>query len=211
MKNWKRFAAFCMAGGLAAAQLAGCSPKNSNMENSVSLGGEEAKNPSAPVQGAAEEGTSVETVRTEAGDIRQAAQLGEGKEKEIVWLLEDLDAEWDPQAAAAIVCDGSGITAEGEGVAVSGQTVTISRAGTYVVTGEMMDGQILIDTDKDETVRLVFNGVELSNMTTAPVYSRGKGKVILTLADGTVNTVSDSPAYQYASETEDGPNAPVFV
>lgn len=75
----------------------------------------------------------------------------------------------------------------------------------------MADGQILIDTEKEETVHLVLSGVELSNMTTAPVYSKGKGKVILTLAEGTVNTVSDSTAYQYESETEDEPDAPVFV
>lgn len=39
--------------------------------------------------------------------------------------------------------------------------------------------------DIDETVHLILNGVELSNMATAPIYSKGEGKIILTLADGT--------------------------
>lgn len=219
-KKWKQAAAICMAGGLLAVQLAGCSQKSSNMENGTSATGKEAVESSSAVQETRETGASAETPvktdstktdNTETGDIRQTAQLGEGREKEIVWLAEDLDADWDPQTATTIVFEDFLITTEGDGAAVSGQTVTISKAGTYVVTGAMVDGQILIDTGKEETVHLVFKGVELSNMTTAPVYSQGKGKVILTIADGTVNTVSDSTAYQYASETEDEPNAPVFV
>lgn len=209
-KNWRTLAAICMAGGLFAAQLVGCSQKSGNpmassgastMEESSAAGTDEAE------QGSGE--TKAETAKEE--DIRQTAQLGEGGEKEVAWLAEDLDGDWDAQTAVEILCEDSGIRAEGEGVSVSGQTVTINEAGTYLVTGAMADGQILIDTEKEETVHLVLSGVELSNMTTAPVYSKGKGKVILTLAEGTVNTVSDSTAYQYEPETEDEPDAPVFV
>lgn len=124
---------------------------------------------------------------------------------------EDLDTAWDPQTATSIACDDSGITVDGAGASVSESTVTISRAGTYVVTGTMMDGQILIDTGKDETVHLILSGAELSNRTTAPVYSMGKGTVILTLEEGTTNTISDSTQYEYASEAEDEPDAPVFI
>lgn len=212
-RDWKQIAAVCMAGGLLAAQLAGCSQKSSqNTAGNASVMAKASSGSPAEVPDEAGVGTvGAKTDSTKAGEIRQTALLGESGEKEISWLAEDLSADWDVQTAAGIVCGDSGITAEGEGASVSGQTVTISSPGTYVVSGAMMDGQILIDTEKGDTVHLVFNGVDLSNMTTAPVYSKGKGKVILTLADGTVNTVSDSTGYQYESETEDEPNAPIFV
>lgn len=199
-RNWKQMMAVCMAGGLLATQLVGCGAKES---------------PTAGGSPSASEQTQPDAAETTAGTeekaMEQRVQLGEGGTKELTWQAEDLDAEWDAQTATGIVCSDSEIVVEGEGASVSDQTVTIDRAGTYVVSGTMMDGQILIDTEKDETVHLVLNGAELSNMTTAPVYSKGKGKIILTIADGSTNTISDSSQYQYDSETEDEPDAPVFV
>lgn len=205
-RNWKQIMAVCMAGGLLTAQITGCGAKNGQVVN---------ESPSAAVQAQKEAEENGQPIETGDGngteEETKSVQLGEGGSKDLVWMAEDLDAGWDAQAATGIVCSDSGITVEGEGASASGQTVAISKAGTYVVSGAMMDGQILIDTEKDETVRLVLNGAELSNRTTAPVYSKGKGKVILTIADGSTNTISDSTQYQYESDTVDEPDAPIFV
>lgn len=208
-RNWKPLISVCMAGSLLAAQLTGCSQTGgiNTVDDASAITKETTESSAAMQNGAAE----TDTERNEAGDVSQTALLGEGGVKEITWLAEDLDAQWDAKTATSIVCDDSGIAVEGEGASISGQAVTIDRAGTYLVSGTMADGQILVDTEIDETVHLILNGVELSNMTTAPIYSKGEGKIILTLADGTVNTVSDSTGYQYGAETEDEPDAPIFV
>lgn len=207
-QNWKRAVVLCTAAGLLATQMIGCGSKGGQTVN---------ENPSKAGQEQAAGGEDLQQISGQAAEdsggtgMEWSAQLGEGKTKELTWLAEDLDADWDVQAAIGIVCSDSGITVEGDGASTSGQTVTISQTGTYVVTGTMMDGQILIDTGKGETVHLVLNGAELSNRTTAPIYSKGNGKVILTIADGSTNSVSDSTQYQYESETEDEPDAPIFV
>lgn len=206
-RKWKQMIAVCMAGGILATQIVGCGGKEGLTAGESPSAAEQTR---SDVSERTPSGAGT-AAGTEEKAMEQSVQLGEGGTKELTWQAEDLDAAWDAQTATGIVCSDSEIIVDGEGAGVSDQTVTIDQAGTYMVSGTMMDGQILIDTEKDETVHLVLNGAELSNMTTAPIYSKGKGKVILTIADGSTNTISDSTRYQYDSETEDEPDAPVFV
>jgi hypothetical protein len=88
-------------------------------------------------------------------------------------------------STTAIEFDGSTVSVSGSGAEAAGTTVTISDAGTYVLTGTLTDGQIIVDAGKDDTVRLVLNGVSLSCSTSAPIYCVKAGTLVLTLADGT--------------------------
>lgn len=96
-----------------------------------------------------------------------------------------------------------------EGIDIDGSTVTITGEGTYLFTGELEDRQIIVDTDKDTFVKLVFSGVNISCSDTAPVYIKG-GNTIITLAAGTENTVTDGEIYVYEEEGEDEPGAAIF-
>lgn len=174
-KNWKRYAAVCLAGGLVMTQAAGCGNKAS--EGQIQIESSESK---------------------------------ETETKTIQYLAEDLEAEWDKETAVGIVMETSGIFVDGEGARVDGNTVVIETGGTYVVSGEMEDGQIRVEVDDDAVVRLVLNGIRLSNQDTSPVYGAEKCKIILTLEPGTENVISDGESYRY-EEGEDEPDSPVFV
>ena len=201
-KKWNKIMMICVAGTLLAAQVTGCG------KTAETPAGESTDVTTAVTTAAA---TNTEKTGSASEDIQVTSRLGEGGEKTITYLVADLADSWDESTAAGITFDTSGITVNGTGAAVSGQTVTITEAGTYVVSGTLADGQILIDAGKEAVVQLVLNGVELSNQTTAPIYSSGKTKVILTLAAGTANTVSDSKEYVFANATDDEPNAPIFT
>jgi hypothetical protein len=58
-------------------------------------------------------------------------------------------------------------------------------------------------------VRLVLNGVNISSSTSAPVYVQDAKKVIIQLADNTLNTLNDAKNYVYAAGTDE-PNAALF-
>ena len=183
-KHWKRYAAVCLAGGLVMTQTAGCK-NNENAESRAETAAD--------------------------GGVTVTAQLGEDRTKTVRYLPEDLDAEWDAETATGIVLADSGVTVEGDGAREEGKTVVIEKDGTYVVSGEMEDGQIRIEAADDAVIRLVLNGVRLSGKSTAPIYSPEKNKVILILAPGTVNAISDGTVYEYDTEDEDEPDAPIFV
>ena len=114
----------------------------------------------------------------------------------------DRDDSWDAAEAAVIELKGTSAEAEGEGVTVGGTTVTITEAGTYVLSGELEDGQIRVEADEAEKVHLVLNGVSITNDDSACIFVSSADKVIITLADGTENTLADTGT-EYI-QTDDG-------
>ncbi|MDR3091100.1 MAG: carbohydrate-binding domain-containing protein [Clostridiales bacterium] len=125
---------------------------------------------------------------------------------------EDTDASWDAAAAVKITLNGASATAGGAGAEVKGGVVTISKAGTYVISGKLTNGQIAIAAAKTDTVRLVLNGAEIKSAAGAPIYASQCGKLIVTLAEGTANTITDGGVkFAYAKADDEEPNAALFA
>lgn len=89
-------------------------------------------------------------------------------------------------------------------MAVSGSTVTISKSGTYVISGQSDGVQIKIEAEKTDDVHIVLKGVTMTN-TNADISATSAGHVYLTLADGTTNSLSDS-----ASNSDEKADAALF-
>jgi len=105
---------------------------------------------------------------------------------------------------------GSSASVTGNGAAASGGTVTILASGTYIISGQLSDGQIIVESTDDEVVRLVLNNANITCANSAPIYVKDARKVILILADGTTNTITDGSGYQLTDTTGNEPNAAIF-
>lgn len=161
-----------------------------------------------------------QTPATQGGDsltVEQNAQAGETATSSAVpvagsyaYAEEDLDASWSEASSTIITLNGSGASIQGDGATANGSVVTITAAGTYVLSGSLNDGQILVDAGNNDIVRLVLNGVTLSNSSTSPIYASNAAKTVLILAEGAGNAVTDAAAYVF-EEGEDEPNAAIFA
>ena len=116
---------------------------------------------------------------------------------------EDLDADEGASGATVITLEGTSVAVDGSGVTVAGTTITINAAGTFRLTGTLDDGQIVVDAGSDATVRLVLAGVDLTSSTSAPIYVLQAGRVIVTLAAGTDNSLTDAAAYVFPDAATD--------
>ena len=100
---------------------------------------------------------------------------------------------------------GNEIYADGiDGVTVDGTTVTITAVGDYIIEGTLNDGQIVVSDalGKKEAVNITFDGVDVTCSDSAP-FNAGGGKIGITLADGTINTFTDTSAYtNYTTEKD---------
>ena len=148
--------------------------------------------------------TSAETLSSSGHATVSTVDLTEGKYSE-----EKLDASWDKESAVKIKLDGDTVTADDENVEVDGSKVTITGAGTYVLSGTLNDGQIVVDTDDKDSVRLVLNGAEITCSDSSAIWVKN-GETIITLADGTENTLTDGSEYTTDSE-DDEPKAAVYA
>jgi dockerin type I len=121
---------------------------------------------------------------------------------------EDLNTSYSDSDTMIELSNGSA-KINGEGASYADGNITITKAGTYVFSGEF-DGQIITDVGDEDLVHIVFNGVTITN-TKSSVFNGATGrKIVLTLVDGTTNTITDSTTYNYA-DGEDEPDATFFV
>ena len=136
-------------------------------------------------------------------------ELTEGKYSE-----KKLDATWNEAEAVEIQLDGSSGTASDDSVTVEGSTTTITKEGTYVLSGTLEEGQVIVDVPDNGTVKgevkLVFNGVSLASTSTSPFYVKS-GNTIVVLQEGTENTVTDGEVYVYETEGVDEPKAAIYA
>ena len=107
----------------------------------------------------------------------------------------DKDGNYDESSAVKINLSSDKAEAEGEGVSISGATVTISKEGTYMVSGTLDNGQIIVDAADTDKVQIVLANAEINCETNAAIYVKSADKVFVTLADGTTNKLSGGTKY----------------
>jgi hypothetical protein len=105
------------------------------------------------------------------------------------------------KATADGTVDLSELSTTGSGVSVSGKVITISKAGTYYVTGTASDAQIVIDAADDAEVTIIFNGASLTSTAGPAVLEKNADKLILSTAKNSVNIVDGGTIDDTATES----------
>lgn len=196
----KRKISFLLAGLLALTMLAACSSSVApimSFEQPIDSNG-------------VSDTTTVITETTETNADMGAASVADAAEANSQNHDDEADYTWDSAAVIPIVLNGDSITADGEGVTVDGSTVTITSAGTYSLSGALVDGQIIVDTEAEDIVQLILNGVNIGSSTSAPINIVRAEETMIILADGTDNYITDNDSYVFADPDEDEPNAALF-
>ena len=194
-----------LAGGLLA-QTAGCT-----------AGGTDTSSEQTQEISSEETAGDQETEAEGSGDQRpdeSGGQTADGAEQERGGLTaeydaDDLNAEWSEEDAQLIVCSGKEAEITGQGAEAEDGVIRITQAGTYILRGDY-EGQIQIEAGEEDTVRLVLDGFSVYCQNTSPIYGIQCKKLVLTLAEGTENQVSDGESYTFESEEEDEPDAAIF-
>lgn len=150
------------------------------------------------------------TTTTETNPDSGAATVAEAAAANAPVHEDEADYVWDSSRETTLALNGDTIAVTGQGVTVEGSVATITAAGTYTLSGTLNDGQIVVDTDSEETVHLVLNGVTISSSTSAALNVANAAEVVILLADGSSNFLSDATTYIYPTAEDDEPNAALF-
>lgn len=112
----------------------------------------------------------------------------------------DFETQYDAESSAVIVLNGDSAECVSDAVQISGTTVTITDEGTYILSGNLDDGMIIVDSEKTDKTQLVLNGVTIHSETSAPIYVLQSDKVFITMAAGTTNTLSNGGTFTAIDE-----------
>lgn len=85
-------------------------------------------------------------------------------------------------------------------IALSNESVTIDEEGTYILSGTLSDGQIIVEVEDTEKVHLVLDGVNITCSSSAAIYVVDADKVFVTLAEDSTNVLTVSGEYDTADE-----------
>lgn len=101
----------------------------------------------------------------------------------------DREVGYDEESTVAIELKDGASTAQSESVVVEGNVITITEEGSYILSGTLTDGQIIVAA-KDANVQLVLNNVDITCEDSAALYISDADKVFVNSLDGTTNSLS---------------------
>ncbi|MGW7206378.1 carbohydrate-binding domain-containing protein [Streptomyces sp. NPDC054837] len=135
--------------------------------------------------------SSSSTSEEEAGGSSSSAAASvDGAQKAAAVLAADKEAH-----------DGDLTTSGAEDVALDGKSVTLTEGGTYRLSGKLSDGQVLVDAP-GRKVTLILDGVDISSSSGAAIAATEAEELVVVLADGSENTLSDADSYEEGAEAD---------
>lgn len=140
--------------------------------------------------------------KTEKPKGSEATESGGGtvatvpvKDPDSLFTDRDEKTTYDAATAGVITLKGDSAQSSTDAVKISGTRVEITEEGTYVLSGQLNDGQVVVDCEKSDKVQLVLNGVSITSNTSAAIYVRQADKVFVTTQEGTENTLENAGTF----------------
>lgn len=112
----------------------------------------------------------------------------------------DLDGSYDESTAVPIQLTGETAACASDAVSIDGARITLLDEGTYLVSGALTDGQLVVDAGDTDKVQIVLAGADITCADSAAIYSKNADKVFLTLAEGTENALTNGGSYTAVDE-----------
>lgn len=182
----KKYISILLCVTLILTMLAGCTKSTSNTDTS----GNESN-------GAVEVDS---TTAVETTDAAEAETADLPKSEDDMFTDRDYDSSYDKSESIQIQLNGTSASASADSVKISGTTITITEEATYVISGTLDDGRIVVAADDSEKLHIVLNGVNINSENTAALYVLSADKVFVTLADGTENVLSNGGTFESIDE-----------
>ena len=137
------------------------------------------------------------------GSENNSAELVEvdfSKTDEDMFTQRDMKVEYDEDKSVHIQLNDTSATASSDSVQISGSNVVIKEEATYVISGTLSDGMLIVDAPDTAKLQLVLNGVSITSKSSAALYILEADKVFVTLAEGTTNSLANGGSFTAIDE-----------
>lgn len=132
---------------------------------------------------------------TESAAKEVSGNSSNGLDTSDMFTDRDKEIGYDEEKSAYITLSDDESICDSDAVWVDGDTITITDEGTYILSGELTDGMIIVDAEDTDKVQIVLNGVKITSEQSAAIYVRSADKVFITTAGGSENTLTNGGTY----------------
>ncbi len=111
-------------------------------------------------------------------------------------IFSDRDSEIPSQDGAVFISlkDDSALSSS-EAVSIADGAVTLKEEATYVFSGSLNEGKIIVNAPDTAKINIVLDGAQINNSTSAPLYILSCDKVFVTLTEGSENTLENTGTF----------------
>ena len=86
-----------------------------------------------------------------------AKQEAETQVTDSMFTDNDMEIGYDEETATKITLTGDSAESDSDAVTISGSVVTISEEGTYILSGTLNDGMVIVDAGDEDKLRIVLD------------------------------------------------------
>lgn len=139
---------------------------------------------------------------TENTDLEPSETASSAAQTDMSDMFTDRDMEigYDESTAVSVSLSGDTASCDSDSVQISGSTLTIAVEGTYILSGTLNNGMIIVSVGDTEKVQLVLSGANITSESSAAIYVSQGDKVFITTAANTENTLSNGGQYSAIDE-----------
>ncbi len=119
---------------------------------------------------------------------------------EELFTKRDLETDYDPASAVAVTLNGGSAVCGDPSVDIQGGSVTLRGAGTYLIRGTLNNGSLTVNAGESDKLHLVLDGASIHCENSAALFIQSAGKVVVTLAEGTENRLSNGGSFEGAAD-----------
>lgn len=142
-----------------------------------------------------EDSGTVSSGTEEEGTADSAVQNVQTVSEEDMFSDRDMETQYDEENSIRITLSGTSAACDSDAVHISDNVITITEEGTYILSGTLEDGMVIIDGEDTEKFQLVLDNAEITNTKSAAVYIMEADKVVITTASGSENLLANSGEY----------------
>lgn len=112
----------------------------------------------------------------------------------------DMEIGYDEETGVRITVSDNGSSCDSKNVNIKDNVVTITDEGTYILSGTLDDGRVVVNVGDKDKVQLVLNNVKINSSTSAPIYVLNADKVFITTVSESENELSNGGKYEAVDE-----------
>lgn len=135
--------------------------------------------------------TETQVSSTESKSEVSTTQSNTQGEDNDMFSNRDFEIGYDDKDCVSIILNGNSAVSDSDKVIIKDSVVTITDEGTYIISGELTDGMIVIDADDNDKPQIVLNNATVTSSDSAALYVKNADKVFITLGDSTTNSLAN--------------------
>lgn len=132
------------------------------------------------------------------------------KQHSVTLFSDDYYTEHASNGIVKITLNGDTISSGSKGISFDNKKLIIARGGTYVITGTLNDGSIIINSSDETPIKLYLNGTNVTSSDYASLVILKAKKTIISLIPGTENTFTSKEIISSSDISDDIPTAAVY-